>query len=74
MAAFSFAEEAAMDAIVKAIAQSTATGWVANRFREAAGLPPVSERSRQRWREDWRHRRYARLMHQRYGALDRAES
>lgn len=66
-----------MDAIREAIAQSTAMGWVANRFREAAGLPPLhamdKPKARQRHRDAGRHRRYARLMHQRYGALDRAE-
>lgn len=63
-----------MDAIREAIAQSTATGCVANRFREAAGLPPLHASEKPKARQRHRGRgRYRRLMHQRYGALDRAE-
>lgn len=52
--------------LAEMVARSTATGYVANLFRAAAGLPPVNGKPR-------REPNYERLMHQRYGALDRAK-
>lgn len=54
--------------LAEMVARSTATGYVANLFRAAAGLPPVYGKPRREPR-----REYERLMHQRYGALDRAK-
>lgn len=56
--------------IIAAISRSDSTTYIADRFRDAAGLPHLHPKHKRHRRD---RSRYERLMHQRIGALDRAQ-